>query len=328
VRTGVLLTHTTLVLSLGAATLQAQQTPSPREAMLVTPAWLAAHLKDPNLVILHVGIRGNYAAKHIPGARFIDLVDVSVSDMSGRPAPPPDVPKPPLIGPKNGLMLEMPTAEQLRSQLASYGISNDSRIVIYKADDYASPSTRVAFTLDYAGLGSHTVMLDGGLPAWVADGHEVTDVVPAPAKPGNLSTLSLRATVATADYVRDHAGKPGVAIVDARVPMFYDGTPPSGPASGRPQPLGHIPGARSIPFDTTDDDTGKLRSPATLAALFSAAGVQPGDTVVAYCHIGGQATTVLFAARTLGHPVLLYDGSMNDWNNRGNPLEVTPAKPR
>ena len=37
--------------------------------------------------------------------------------------------------------------------------------------------------------------------------------------------------------------------------------------------------------------------------------MKPGDTVIGYCHIGQQATAMLFAARTLGHPVLLYDGS-------------------
>ena len=47
-----------------------------------------------------------------------------------------------------------------------------------------------------------------------------------------------------------------------------------------------------------------------------------GETVVAYCHIGQQATAVIFGARLLGHLVLLYDGSFQDWatNNRG-PVE-------
>jgi thiosulfate/3-mercaptopyruvate sulfurtransferase len=54
----------------------------------------------------------------------------------------------------------------------------------------------------------------------------------------------------------------------------------------------------------------------------------PGDTVIAYCHIGQQATAVLFAARTLGHPVLLYDGSFEDWSRHaGFPVEGPEAKP-
>ena len=60
-----------------------------------------------------------------------------------------------------------------------------------------------------------------------------------------------------------------------------------------------------------------------LEALFDKAGVKPGDTVVGYCHIGQQATGMLFAARSLGHKVLLYDGSMEDWSNHeGYPVET------
>jgi thiosulfate/3-mercaptopyruvate sulfurtransferase len=36
--------------------------------------------------------------------------------------------------------------------------------------------------------------------------------------------------------------------------------------------------------------------------------------VVAYCHIGQQATTVWFAARLLGREARLYDGSYVEWN--------------
>ena len=51
-----------------------------------------------------------------------------------------------------------------------------------------------------------------------------------------------------------------------------------------------------------------------LATLFAKANVKPGDTVVAYCHIGQQATGTLFAARLLGYNVKLYDGSFEDWS--------------
>jgi thiosulfate/3-mercaptopyruvate sulfurtransferase len=40
--------------------------------------------------------------------------------------------------------------------------------------------------------------------------------------------------------------------------------------------------------------------------------------VVAYCHIGQQATATVFGARLLGHPVLLYDGSFEEWSRLPN----------
>jgi thiosulfate/3-mercaptopyruvate sulfurtransferase len=276
---------------------------SPRDGLVVPAAWLAAHLHDPNLVLLHVGERAGYDQAHLPGARFISLRDISVSG--------------PAAG---GLVLEMPPADQLREHLEALGISDGSRIVVYYAQDWLSPTTRVLFTLDYAGLGGRTSMLDGGQDAWVRDGQPVTTDVPAPRK-GALSPLEIRPIVVDAAYVRAHLRTPGVAIVDGRDREFYDGS--KIPGREHKQRAGHIAGAHSIPFSRTTDDQMMLRSPAEMAELFAKAGVKPGDTVVAYCHVGQQATAVLFAARTLGHPVLLYDGSFEDWDRHPDyPVET------
>ena len=66
---------------------------------------------------------------------------------------------------------------------------------------------------------------------------------------------------------------------------------------------GHIAGAGAeFPFTEIADAEGGCAPPRNCSALFAKAGVKPGDTVIGYCHIGQQATAVLFAARTLGHP--------------------------
>ena len=112
-----------------------------------------------------------------------------------------------------------------------------------------------------------------------------------------------------ASWVAANLGKPGVAIVDARDPEYYDGSAPL--KNGRP---GHIPGAHSVPFSTmVHDSTGRVEALATLKQRFETAGVKPGDLVVAYCHIGQQASLVYFAARLLGYQVRLYDGSYTEW---------------
>ena len=280
---------------------------TPRDALVVSAAWLAQHLKDPNLVLLHVGEKPAYPERHIPGARFVALSDISISDRSGK-----------------GLVLEMPPADDLRKRLEALGISDDSRIVVYYGKDWVSPATRVIFTLDYAGLGDRTSLLDGGMDAWVRAGQKVTSEIPAPPS-GTLSALKTTPIVVDADYVRAHLAAPGVAVVDGRGSSLYDGTETGG-SPDNPHRTGHIAGARSIPFDTITTDQLMLRSPEELAQQFAKAGVKPGDTVIGYCHIGQQATAMLFAARTLGHRVMLYDGSFEDWSRHaGFPVE-NPAK--
>lgn len=281
---------------------------SPRESMVVNTSWLAAHLKDTNLVLLHVGDPDEYKAKHIPGARFVSLSDIAVSDRSA-----------------TGLILEMPpTAEDLRGRLAKLGISDDSRVVVYYGKDWVSPTTRVIFTLDYAGLGERAVLLDGGMGAWERDGHAVTDVVPAE-RIGKLAALKIHKTIVDAAFVRANMNKPGIALVDGRAAAFYDGVDTGG-MKDQPHKTGHITGAGNFPFTEVTDDNLMLRSPEELRALLTKAGVKPGDTILGYCHIGQQMTAVIFAARTLGHKAVLYDGSMQDWSRReGFPVE-NPGK--
>jgi thiosulfate/3-mercaptopyruvate sulfurtransferase len=289
------------------ANLAGAQTTDPRAAITVSTAWLAQHLKDPDLVLLHVGDPKEYPKAHIAGARLVTMSDVSVSDH--------DMQK------DTGLMLELPPADSLRARLQALGISDRSRIVIYQADEWVSPSTRIVFTLDAAGLGDRTVWLDGGLTAWTAEGRPTTTEVPARVA-GTLAPLKTKPLVVDAAWVRSHFGAPGVHVVDGRAAVFYDGVEAGGPRKG------HIPGAGSVPFTEVTDAKLRLKSPAELAALFAKAGVAPKDTVVAYCHIGQQGTAVLFAARSLGHPVRLYDGSFQDWARRTDLPVENPAEAR
>jgi thiosulfate/3-mercaptopyruvate sulfurtransferase len=112
--------------------------------------------------------------------------------------------------------------------------------------------------------------------------------------------------------------------VDGRASSFYDGTDTGG-SNGTEHKTGHIAGALSIPFTSITHDDLMLKSPDELQTLFTKAGVKPGDTVIGYCHIGMQTTAMLFAARTLGHEVLLYDGSFQDWSRRADAPVANPA---
>ena len=264
------------------------------DAPVVSASWLKAHLNDPDLVLLHVGDKAEYDAAHIPGARYVAMKDVSVEHTGTM------------------LMLEMLPAEELRAKLEALGISDNSRVVVYYGKDWISPSTRIVFTLDYAGLGANTSLLDGGMTAWKRAGGETTSAVPA-ARTGSLKPLKIHPTVVDADYVRAHLGAKGFAIVDGRASSFYDGVETGG-GMGEEHKTGHLPGAKSIPFTSIANDDFTLKSRSELEQLFTKAGVKPDDTVIGYCHIGQQATAMLFAARLLGHPVLLYDGSMQDWS--------------
>jgi len=297
----------TLVFALlaGGATTQAAQ--SPRDALLVSPAWLAAHLNDASLVLLHIGDRADYATRHIAGARFVALSDLALSGADA-----------------GGLNLQMPPAPALRDRLAALGISDTSRIVVYYATTQVTQATRVMLTLDYAGLGARSSLLDGGMGAWVREGRELTAVVPDP-RAGTLAPLKITPLVVDAAFVAANLATPNLSVVDARLAPFYEGSQVGGGAQ-TPHKTGHIAGAKNVPWSDLVNEQQSFRSAAELQDRFAKAGVKPGDQVVAYCHIGQQATAVVFAARTLGYKALLYDGSFEDWSKQANAPVATAIK--
>ena len=282
------------------------QASSPREALLVTVDWLKQHAGDKDLVLLHAGEKAEYDSGHIPGARFVGMEAVAA------PSEP------------DGLILELPERGVLHQQLEALGITDTSRIVVYYSERNVPYATRVLLTLDAAGLGDRVSLLDGGLAAWQRAGHATSTDSPAAVK-GKLAPLQMKSRVVDADFVRQHLRTPGYKIIDARAPVFYDGVQ-AGMGQAPANLKGHVPGARNIPFSSVTTTDLSLKSAEDLAALFKAAGVVKGDRVIAYCHIGAQATAVVFAARTLGIDAVLYDGSFQDWARRGLPVE-SPAAP-
>ena len=292
-------------LVLGAATfflVAAAGSPPP---LLITPAELNKELGDPKLVLLQVGPENDYAAGHIPGARFVKMEDFSTPHTDST------------------LMLELPDTADLRGRLERLGISDDSHVVVIGGADWVSPATRVVFTLEAAGLGARTQLLDGGSKGWQRAGLPVTKAAPPAPKAGKLTLKPDRWIVVDHVWVQAHEHDKYVRLIDARAPVFFEGKGmPEHGAKG-----GHIPGAKNIPFNSLTDDSLNILPVDSLRRIFAAAGVQPGDTVAAYCHIGQQGTVVILAARILGFPARLYDGSMNDWDLLKLPTEGGVAVP-
>ena len=258
--------------------------------MKVSAAWLAEHLSHKDLVLLHIGQKEEYDAGHIPGAQYISTRDISATAEDSR------------------LALELPPPELLKTALEKFGISNSSRIILYFGKDWVSPTTRVYFTLDYAGLGKNTSILDGGMPSWTAAGKPLSKEIPAP-KPGSLKIGNNDNAVAKSVWLNSSLKNASLRVIDARSPEFYDGSNPGGMTRA-----GRIPGAKNIPFSSIVDEKNIFKDEAVLRKMFTDAGVKPYDTIVAYCHIGQQGSLVYFAAKSLGYKVKLYDGSFEEWS--------------
>jgi thiosulfate/3-mercaptopyruvate sulfurtransferase len=184
------------------------------------------------------------------------------------------------------------------------GVSSGRAVVVYDDGD-AMAAARGWWTLRYFGHPDVRV-LDGGYRAWAEAGLPVTTDRPAPApgdftaEPGHLPVLDAAGAQA--------AARDGL-LLDARTGERYRGeTEPVDPVAG------HIPGAVSAPTAGNANPDGTFRTPAELAARFTALGAVPGATPVgAYCGSGVTAAHEILALALAGLPAALYVGSWSDW---------------
>jgi len=264
------------------------------DSVIVSTAWLAKHLSDPTLVVLYVGHdTADAKGDHIAGSRFVSYMDITAQ--------------------RDGLGTELPPVDRLKELFESVGISSGSRVVIY--GHMAPMASRAFFTLDYLG-NVHASVLDGGLAKWKREGRPVAAVAAKVAK-GAYIPKPRPELVVDAAWIQPRLGKPGTALIDTRTDGEYVG---DGERHGMPS-NGHLLGGRQLEWEQLfkNPDEGEFLDRAALAKLYSAR-VPAGDTVVTYCWVGYRASMTYLAARALGYPTRLYDGSYQDWSRRNLPV--------
>lgn len=214
---------------------------------------------------------------------------------------------------RDGIPNELPSADTMAAALRAAGV-REGRIVIV-GDPI--PAGRAYAALDYLGLGDRAALLDGGRAALAS--LPIDSGAPARSVPAELEIGVREDMIVDAAWVHARLDDPSVAILDARPPAEFSGEIPGG---GVERP-GHIPGARNVFWQTLvrSPNDSRLREEAELRRILEEAGAEPGDTIVAYCRTGGQASFLYSVARHLGYDVRLYDGSFVDWSRTEYPVE-------
>ena len=264
---------------------------------LITPLELASNLEQPQLRILDCRAslqnlaagRELYDRAHVPGARFADLLQ----DLSG-----------PIVAGVTGRH-PLPAVETFVRKLRGWGIGNASQVVAYD-DAGGAFAARLWWMLRWLGHDAVAV-LDGGFPAWEAEGRAVTAERPL-VEVGDFTARPRAELLADATEVAEPLSTPR-KLFDARAPERYRGdVEPIDPVAG------HIPGALNLPFAENLKD-GRFRSPAELRQRFAGAlgETQPEDAIV-YCGSGVTACHDVLAFAHAGLPLpKLYAGSWSEW---------------
>lgn len=274
-----------------------------RPEALVSTAWVAEHLDDPQVRL----VESNedvllYGTGHIPGAVNIDWV----GDLND-----------PLVRD----YLDGPHFAEL---LGSKGIGPETTVVFY--GDKNNWWACYAFWVFQLFGHSRAKVMNGGRAKWVAEERPMTKEVPSyPPQPYPVPVRTDYKIRAFREQVLKHIDEGG-ALVDVRSPGEYSGEllhMPDYPQEGAVRG-GHIPGAVNIPWARAANEDGTFKSAAELKALYAGQGVSPDKNVIAYCRIGERSSHTWFVLTyLLGYSnVRNYDGSWTEWGNSvGVPIE-------
>jgi thiosulfate/3-mercaptopyruvate sulfurtransferase len=276
---------------------------------LVSTAWLAAHLSDPDLRVFECTTylrpaepgadvpyhpeagRADYERGHIPGAGFLDLPG------------------------------ELSRREEFAAVMARHGVGEGTRVVLYSRDRIMW-ATRVWWMLRVMGFDDAAV-LDGGFEKWQAEGRPVS-ADPAVYAAATFIASPRPELMVDKDAVLAALEDPGTRLINTLSEADFAGEEPS--RYGRP---GRIPGSASLPWPgMTEPDGDVFIGLEDAAARLAALGAPEAERIVCYCGGGISATMGLFLLHRLGYANLaLYDASMAEWaRDESLPIERGPPR--
>lgn len=266
---------------------------------LISATDLAAHLDDPNFVIVdcrfklddtEAGRRAYYEA-HIPGAVYAHLdYDLSGWKTGGNGRHP------------------LPSASIMAATFGAWGIDSTKQVVAYDDAGGGMGAARLWWMLHYLGHEAAAV-LDGGWQAWLA------------AKPPlrtdegiTVKTPAIFEGQPQSEMRRDAESllSSGLTLVDARALARY---------RGDEEPIdkvaGHIPGAKHLFWGSVLDVDGRFLPPDKLREKLQAViGNTPPQQCVFYCGSGVSAVNDILAMEVAGFSgAKLYPGSWSEWSS-------------
>jgi thiosulfate/3-mercaptopyruvate sulfurtransferase len=268
--------------------------------------WLAAHLDDPNLVVLDGTIhlipdpkityivksgREDFEKGHIPGAQFVDLQ----ADLSAK-------------HPKLRFML--PNAEEFAAAMGRFGVDEESRVILYST---TTPqwATRIWWMLRNYGF-DNAAVLNGGFQKWAREGRPIETGPARPRPAAKFAVREDRKLMVGKEAVLGAIDDSMNCTINALSAEQHAGS--GGNTYGRP---GRIAASVNVPAASLiDAQSGTFLPAAALRAKFDAVGAFDKPRVITYCGGGIAASADALALVMLGHPdVRLYDASMSEWAN-------------
>ncbi|HEX8408133.1 MAG TPA: sulfurtransferase [Thermoanaerobaculia bacterium] len=247
-----------------------------------------------DLVILDARTADAYAAGHLPGAMHADL-ETQLSSARDEGA-----------DPARGGRHPLPPLDRWLQQVARWGITPTTRVVVYDDQRGANAAARVWWMLRAIGH-ENVEVLDTDWREWSA-----ADRSASKRNVGERSAAGWALPTVSMSEVDQLRSDPAWRVLDVRATPRYRGDiEPIDPVAG------HIPGAINLPYTENLD-----KSPAELKAMYEQLlGDVPPERLVVHCGSGVTACHTLLALDRAGlHGASLYVGSWGEWCRNDMPI--------
>lgn len=236
---------------------------------------------------------------HLPNASYVHL-DRDLSDKQ----------KPAQFG-----RHPLPNADAFCQTLMRCGISRQSQVVVYDANDGAMAAARFWYLLRLMGH-EKVAVLDGGYAAWQVLGLPVNNEAPV-FLPSLYHADFDQAEMVDVETIRNNLAIKEFVLLDARAPERY---------RGEIEPIdkvaGHIPDALNRPY-SLNLENGNFRSPELLHRDFlELLGKHPASETILYCGSGVTACHILLAMEIAGlRGAKIFSPSWSGWiSDAQNPV--------
>jgi thiosulfate/3-mercaptopyruvate sulfurtransferase len=274
----------------------------PRDDVLVSVAWVAEHLGDPDVVVVEVDEDvAAYDHGHLPGAVRLDWTR-DLQDQTRR---------------------DLVDSAGVEALLSERGIGNDHTVVLYGGNNnwFAAYAYWVLTIYGHRDVR----LMDGGRKKWELEARPLTAEAPARERTTYVASEPDWSLRALRDQVLASIGSSN--LIDVRSPDEYTGRllAPAHLPHEQSQRAGHIPTAVNVPWSRASNDDGTFRSDEELRRIYTDAGVDEGKPTITYCRIGERSAYTWFVLRELLglDEVSNYDGS---WTEYGSLVGVPVAR--
>lgn len=272
-------------------------------APLVEPAWLLAHLDQPEIQVVDLQHPNGYQRAHIPGSVNTNYGKWRVKGRNGTPA-------------------VIPEKDYLDNLIGQLGIDNQTYVILAPVGANASDmavATRIYWTFKAMGHDKISI-LHGGLMAYnQIPGSRFVDE-------GHLPTAKQFTGQPRPEYFPGAkevkaALDRGVTFVDSRSYDEY-----MGKVGGQDERFGTIPGSILLSFDQlVVKGSGQIHDLDKIKEIYQSSGVPIEGEQISFCHTGHRTSLSWFVSHELlkNKDARMYDGSTIEWEADPDlPLEV------